>query len=490
MLSVFVFLPAVGALLIATLPRHRRADARWIALFFSTITFIVGIVIFARLDHAAEGYQLVDQFEWIRGSDTGFAVQYVLGVDGLSAPLVLLTGLLGLASVLVSWRVDKRVKEYFAWLLVLETAVAGVFTSLDLIQFFFFWELELLPMYMLISIWGSGRPRYSAMKFLLFTMAGSALMLAGFLVLGLQAGTFDIAVLTANPPTEALVPLSVVFWLIIVAFLIKLPVFPVHTWLPDAHTDAPTAVSVMLAGVLLKMGGYGILRIVLPILPGEAQDFRVILAAIAAFSVIYGAVLTLQQRDLKRLVAYSSVSHMGYVLLGVSAMGAAGLSGAALQMFSHGVITGLLFIVVGVMYDRTHTRQISDMSGLLHQMPLLGLVAIIAGFAALGLPALSGFVAEFAVFAGTLQVHPAATIISVFGVVLAAGYILWAVQRVFTGPADERWSGLGDATEWYELAAMAAMLVFIIGVGVYPRLLTDVVELGIEPIAQIVQAAA
>ena len=490
MLSVFVLLPAVGALIIATLPRARTGDARWIALFFSTITFVLGIVIFARLDRAAEGYQLVDRFDWIRAGDTGFAVQYVLGVDGLSAPLVLLTGLLGLASVLVSWRIDKRVKEYFAWLLILETAVAGVFLSLDLIQFFFFWELELLPMYMLISIWGSGRPRYSAMKFVLFTMAGSALMLAGFLVLGLQAGTFDIAALTANPPTEALVPLSFVFWLIIAAFLVKLPVFPVHSWLPDAHTDAPTAVSVMLAGVLLKMGGYGILRIVLPILPGEAQDFRVILALIAAVTVIYGAILTLQQRDLKRLVAYSSVSHMGYVLLGVSAMGAAGLSGAALQMFSHGVITGLLFIVVGLMYDRTHTRQISDLSGLLHQMPLLGLVAIIAGFAALGLPALSGFVAEFAVFAGSLQVHPAATIISVFGVVLAAGYILWAVQRVFTGPVDERWTGLRDATEWWELAAMGAMLVFVVGVGVYPRLLTDVVELGIEPIALIVQAAA
>ena len=490
MLSVFLLLPAVGALIIATLPRERAGDARWVALFFTAITFVLGIAIFIALDPDAEGFQLIDRFEWISAGDAGFSVHYFLGVDGLSAPMVLLTGLLSLAAVLVSWRIDVRQKEYFIWLLILETAVAGVFLSLDLIQFFFFWELELLPMYMLISIWGSGRARYSAMKFVLFTMAGSALMLAGFLVLGLEAGTFDIAVLTAEAPSDALIPLGVVFWLIMAAFLVKLPVFPLHTWLPDAHTDAPTAVSVMLAGVLLKMGGYGILRIALPIMPKEAQDFRVILAVIAVVTVIYGAVLTLQQRDLKRLVAYSSVSHMGFVLLGVSAMGAVGLSGAALQMFTHGVITGLLFIVVGLMYDRTHTRQISDLGGLLHQMPVLGLVAIIAGFASLGLPALSGFVAEFAVFVGTLQEHPAATIISVFGVVLAAGYILWAVQRVFTGPVNERWSGLSDATEWWELTAMAGMLVFVIGVGVFPRLLTDVVESGIAQIPLIAQAGA
>lgn len=490
MLSAFLLLPIVGAVLIALLPREREQEARWVALAFAVLAFAIALVAFVRFDLHTPGYQFVERFAWIRAGSAGFAVQYVVGIDGLSAPLIVLNGLLSTAAVLISFNVSVRPREYFAWLLVLETAVSGVFVSLDLLQFFIFWELELIPMYLLISVWGSGRREYSAMKFLLYTLAGSALMLVGFLVIGLQAGTFDIATLTAHPPSGTLIPLQIVFWFIMAAFLVKLPVFPLHTWLPDAHTDAPTAVSVMLAGVLLKMGGYGILRLVLPLLPQQMHDFRTVLAALAGFSVVYGAIVTLQQRDLKRLIAYSSVSHMGYVLLGVSALGVVGLSGAALQMFTHGTITGLLFIMVGLIYDRTHTRQIADLSGLMHRMPIIGVVLIVAGLAALGLPGLSGFVAEVMVFLGSLRVQPVATVAAVFGVVLAAGYILWTVERVLTGPPTARWAQLTDATAWWERTAMAGMVASIVIVGIWPRVLTHIITTGIEPIAAIVQAVS
>ncbi|MEX2373701.1 MAG: NADH-quinone oxidoreductase subunit M, partial [Dehalococcoidia bacterium] len=331
---------------------------------------------------------------------------------------------------------------------------------------------------------------YSATKFLIYTLAGSAFMLVGFLVLGFSAGTFNMEELAAQGVSDAIIPLSLVFWAITLAFLVKLPIVPFHTWLPDAHTDAPTAVSVMLAGVLLKMGGYGLLRISLSILPEEAARFSVPLAALAGFSVIWGAIITLRQTDLKRLVAYSSVSHMGYVLLGAAAMTDVSLSGAALQMFTHGTITGLLFVMVGIIYERTHTREIARMSGLMHRIPLAGTVFIVAGLASLGLPGMSGFVAELTTFLGSLEAHPAATIAAIFGVVLSAGYILWVVQRIFHGPPTEEWAHLQDAKSWPELVAMGVLVVSILAVGIYPPILTNAVESGIAPIAAIVGAFA
>ena len=349
-LSLLIFLPLAGALLIALLPgKHTpthgfwqntpgtlQQQARWIALITSLGALVIAVVLFIIFDRGQAGFQFVDEFAWINAESVGFDIGYAFGVDGLSMPLVLLTAVLSTVAVLVSWNIDLRPKEYFAWLLVLQTSVLGVFTSLDLIFFFLFWELELIPMFLLISTWGSGNRNYSALKFVLYTIFGSAFMLVGFLVLGSAADTFDIRELRGSDLSAAILPLQAVFAFILIAFAVKLPVVPLHTWLPDAHTDAPTAVSVLLAGVLLKMGGYGILRLLFTLMPDVGADADLALAIIGAVSIVYGAIVTMRQTDLKRLIAYSSVSHMGFVLLGVSALGVTGMSGAALQLVTHG----------------------------------------------------------------------------------------------------------------------------------------------------------
>jgi len=485
MLTVIIFLPVAGAAAVVLLPREREGWSKWVAAAVSAVVLVAVAGLFVDYDRDTAGYQYLQDAKWLDSDFSSFSLNYAVGLDGLSLPLVLLTAFLGLVAVHISWRIDLRPREYFAWLLVLETSLLGVFSALDLVLFFLFWEIELIPMYFLITIWGSGNRLYSAWKYVLYTFFGSAFMLVGILVLGFTAETFDIRELAQiGDIRDAVIPAWLIFSLIIAAFLIKLPIVPFHTWLPDAHTDAPTAVSVILAGVLLKMGGYGILRMSFSIMPDVARDASLVLACIAAVSILYGAVMTLIQKDLKRLIAYSSVSHMGYVLLGASAIGTVGLTGASMQMLTHGLITGMLFTLVGMVYDRAHTRDIDKLSGLAHRMPFIATMMVIAGLASLGLPALAGFVSEVTVFLGTFERHEFLTIMGVLGIVFAAGYILWTIQRVFWGEADPAWADLGDATAWWERAPLLAMGLAILALGVYPKVMMDLVETGVAPIAE------
>lgn len=485
MVTVLVFLPLAVAALIALLPKAQEQNAKWVATLGSAAAFAIALGLFIAYDRSDAGYQWVNETTWVDSDIASFNLNYAVGLDGLSLPLVTLTTFLTLVSVLISWKIDLRPKEYYGWLLVLETSLLGVFSSLDFVLFFLFWEIELIPMYFLITIWGSGNRVYSAWKYVLYTFFGSAFMLVGILTLGFTEGTFDLRELAEiGEISGAIIPAWAIFGLIITAFLIKLPTVPAHTWLPDAHTDAPTAVSVILAGVLLKMGGYGILRMSLTIMPDVAKEASVYLAALAATSILYGAVMTMVQKDLKRLIAYSSVSHMGYVLLGASAIGVVGIQGAAMQMFTHGLITGMLFVLVGMVYDRAHTRQISELSGLAPRMPFIAVMMLIAGLASLGLPAMAGFVSEITVFLGTFDRHEALTIAGVIGIVFAAAYILWTIQRVFWGAPDERWADLTDATAWWERVPLLGMAFVILAVGIYPNVMMELIETGVLPISE------
>ena len=500
MLTLTVFLPALGALAILALVRGDRA-VRAFAFAVGLIDLLLCAAVFLSFDRSAgaDRFQLTDRITWI--SAETFNASYFLGVDGLSAPMVLLTGLLGFCAIIASWSIADRVREYFFWLLLLQTAVMGVFTALDFLLFFLFWELELLPMYMLIAFWGTGRRSYSAMKFLIFTILGSAFMLVAIVAVALSqpAISFDMAALLEPGSmlngSSAVLPLGVLFWLFFAAFAVKLPTWPVHTWLPDAHTDAPTAASVMLAGVMLKMGGYGLLRVNVGMFPAEVTAFAWALIALGVISVLYGAVVTLRQTDLKRLIANSSVSHMGLVLVGIGSVGAAagqltgaGLNGAAMQLFTHGTITGLLFVGVGLIYDKAHTRYIPDLGGLASRMPVAAAALAIAGFASLGLPGLSGFVSEVLVFFGAFRAYPVMTALSVLGIILAAGYILWMLERSLFGPRRERFESITDASP-LEAIPLVLLVISIIVVGVYPAALTEVFDTAVAPMVDMINAA-
>ena len=521
-LTWIILLPVIGSLAVLATP---QSIARWLALLFSAATFVLSMAIFFRI--AANGYNFGNlnnpadyiHTPWINftaGSIT-FKIDYFLGVDGLGLSMVILNALLTMLTVIGGWE-KVRVKEYMALLLILEAGVMGVFMAFDLLLFFLFWEVELGPMFLLIGIWGSetikhGMPGriYSAWKFLLYTFFGSVFMLIGILVLYFT-NTNNGGQATASMPyfsqhmfngpvnipfTGLTISLQLLtFLLIFLAFAIKIPMFPFHTWLPDAHTDAPTEVSVILAGILLKMGAYGLIRICLTLLPQGLHEFAGWLAVIAAISILYGASICLVQTDMKRLIAYSSVSHMGVILLGVAAAAGIGniafrtaaLTGATIQMFSHGIITGMLFFCVGVIYDHAHTREISAFGGVAKRMPMLATLFTFAGLASLGLPGLAGFVAEYITFTSSFQVWTTITAISVFTMILTASYLLWMLKRVFYGPFNQKWNWLPDANlrETLPLFALAAVIVLV---GIYPKFYIDVITPSLSQIMHGVSAA-
>jgi NADH-quinone oxidoreductase subunit M len=489
-LSLIIGLPLIGLIIIALLPKQQEKPVKYTALVFTLAAFALSIVVFCLFDRAAATLGRV-QFEEIYPWIPGISAFYHLGVDGLSLPMVILTTFIGLLAVLASWKITLRPRQYFIWLLLLETSILGVFCSLDMILFFLFWELELVPMYFLISIWGSGRKEYSAMKYMIYTLVGSAFMLAGILLLFSATHSFNMLEQAAGLAlVQSMVPPATLFFFLFIGFAVKLPMFPLHTWLPDAHTDAPTAVSIVLAGVLLKMGGYGMIRLCVTLLPSVAQQYAPVMLVLAVIGILYGAAVTMRQTDLKRLIAYSSVSHMGYVLLGIFALTSVSLSGAVLQMFSHGIITGLLFAMVGLVYDKTHERNLKTLGGLARQMPVIAVGFSIAGLASLGLPGTSGFAAEFITFIGSYSSTAAAgmpvyTLLSVLGIVITAGYILYMLQKVFFGPAQDRFNGVPDAGIVDKICTFSFVAAIMV-VGIYPAIITDVIRAGIMPLAKLI----
>jgi NADH-quinone oxidoreductase subunit M len=486
LLSLALFLPLAGAALLMLVPASQTRAIKLWANLITALGLLVSILIAMRFNVSAPGYQLVERASWI----PSLGAWYVLGIDGISLPLLLLTSLLGFLAILASWSaVETRVKEYYAILLVLQSGMIGVFLALDFFLFFVLFEVTLVPMYFLIGIWGGERRLYAALKFFLYTLAGSVLMLLGGIALYLQHGaqtgiyTFEIAQLLNTQMPLGLERL--VFWAFFAGFAVKVPMFPFHTWLPDAHTEAPTAGSVLLAGVLLKMGTYGFLRFSLPLLPNAATDRTLvsILAVLSIIAILYGALVSLVQSDWKRLVAYSSVSHLGFCTLGIFALNQAGLAGSIIQQINHGISTGMLFLIVGVIYERRHSRAIADFGGLAQVMPNFAKVFAIAMFSSAGLPLLNGFIGEFTILQGAFQAHRVWAAFAVAGIVLGAAYLLWLYQRTTLGKISEANRNLPDLNvrEW---AVFAPLLLLAVGIGVYPKPLFDMVE---PPVASILQ---
>ncbi len=492
-LLLLTFFPLVGCLIIAVMKPEQKAAIRWVALLTSLVTFLISLWILSRFRASDAGLQFVFDVPWATGG-TDMLIRLGMGMDGLGLMMVLLTTLLTPISILSTWEaVQDRVKGFMLFFLSLETGMLGVFLATDLMLFFAFWEFTLVPMYFLIGMWGGERRVYAAVKFFIFTMSGSLLMLLAIIFMGIQTGSFYLPDLIAN--RAAYSDAALWLWLAFAAaFAIKVPMFPFHTWLPDAHVEAPTAGSVILAGVLLKMGTYGFLRFNLPLFPEISIQAAPWMAGLAVIGIIYGGFVSYRQRDMKKLVAYSSVSHLGFVMLGIFALNAQGISGAILQSVNHGLSTGALFLIVGMLYERRHTREMSEFGGIWKIMPLLGALALIVTLSSAGLPGLNGFVGEFTILVGAYGSQavgsPWFAGIATIGVILAAVYLLYLFERVFLGAVTKTENIKLRDINLREILVLVPLLVLIFWIGLYPKPFLELINPTAMQIEQLVQAAA
>ena len=496
LLTLLILTPLIGALILLFVPGRREDIHRWGAFAISLVALGISLLIALSFDNEREGFQLVQEVDWIGF----FGIQYKVGVDGISLVLVLLTTLLTSISILASFGpIKTRVKEYMIAFLVLEVGMLGVFLSLDLFLFYVFWEVVLVPMYLIIGIWGGANRIYATIKFVIYTLVGSLLMLIAILAIawtyaqetGSWVGAFDYTQLVEfgfDPTLQ--------FWAFLgffLAFAIKVPMWPVHSWLPDAHTEAPTAGSVILAGVLLKLGGYGLIRMNLPLFPDATQDLAPFVIALSIVGMLYGAIVAIRQADLKRLIAYSSVSHMGFVTLGIFVLNEQGVQGAIFQMVGHGVITGALFLLVGVIYERTHDRTIAKMGGLGQRVPVFATLMVFFSLASAGLPGLAGFVGEFLVLLGSVSYEPWVGYVAAFTIIFAAVYLLYMVQNIIMGDVTDFLKGLGDKltdVNRMEAATLAPLVLLTVVLGLFPALVLDLTAAPVENVLAIVESAA